>query len=229
MDGATEGVPCPPSCPPAGGPRLEALLGRIRSLHRARQTVAQELAEAQGHGEGLRRQLQQLEERQAALEGLWQQKQEALRVARLRREEVEAEGQRRRGLCLGRQRDLAGAGEERGRLRHLRRGHRQEFWQQLEAIMEEHQRLRDAHAPAQLEAELVRLEEEREKLLRQERHLLEAEEQLGPEAHVARRLVEQAEAGARRRLEAELGRQQVGLRRRERLWEELERLQRPPQ
>ncbi|XP_074023535.1 CXXC-type zinc finger protein 1-like, partial [Numenius arquata] len=84
-------------------------------------------------------------------------------------------------------------------------------------------------APAQLEAELLRLEEAREKLLSQERLLLEAEKQLGPEAHVARRLVEQEEAGARRRLEAELGRgARGGLRRRERLSEELERLQCPP-
>ncbi|KAM6184384.1 synaptonemal complex central element protein 1-like [Sarcoramphus papa] len=223
MDGDPDGTPCPPM----GGPRLEALLGRIRSLHRARQALARELTEAQGHSEGLRRQLEQLEERQAALEGLWQQKQEALRVARLRREEVEAEGQRRRGLCLDRQQDLEGAGEQRGRLRHLRRGHRREFWQQLDDIMEEHKHLREAHAPAQLEAELVRLEEAREKLLSQERHLLEAEEQLGPEAHVATRLVEQEEEGARQRLGAELGRRQVCLRRRDRLAEELERLQRP--
>ncbi|XP_049649312.1 golgin subfamily A member 6-like protein 2 isoform X2 [Accipiter gentilis] len=193
MDGEPHGVPCPP----AGGPRLEALLVRIRSLHRARQVLARETAEAQGQSEGLRRHLEQLEERQAALEGLWQQKQEALRVARLRREEVEAEGQR------------------------------QEFWQQLDDITEEHKHLREAHTPAQLEAELVQLEEAREKLLSQERHLLEAEEQLGPEAYVAMRLVEQEEEGARQRLGAELGRRQVHLRHRDRLAEELERLQRP--
>ncbi|XP_053908178.1 CXXC-type zinc finger protein 1 isoform X2 [Cuculus canorus] len=201
MDGDPHGLP-------GTAPRPEVLLGRIRSLQRVRQAVAREMAEAQGHGEGLRQHLEQLEERQAALEGLWQQKQEALRVARLRREEVEAEGQRRRGLCLGRQRDLEGAGEQRERLLHLRRRHRQEFWQQLEAIMEEHKRLREFHTPSQLEAELVRLEEAREKLLSQERRFLEAEKDVGAEAHVAARLVQQAEEAARRRLGAELARQQ---------------------
>ncbi|GAB0202345.1 golgin subfamily A member 6-like protein 2 [Grus japonensis] len=152
MDGDLRGVPHPA----AGSHRLDALLGRIRTLQ-----------------------------------------QEALRVARLRREEVEAEGQR------------------------------QEFWRQLDDIMEEHKHLREAHAPAQLAAELVRLEEAREQLLSQERHLLEAEEQLGPEAHVAARLVEEEEEGAKRRLEAELGRRQACQNRRDRLEEELERLQRP--
>ncbi|XP_064296639.1 synaptonemal complex central element protein 1 [Phalacrocorax carbo] len=223
MAGNRGGIPHPP----AGTPRLEALLGRLRSLHQARQAAARELAEARGRGEGLQRHLEQLEERRAALEGLWQQKQEALRVGRLRREEVEAEGQRRRGLCLSRQRDLAGAGEAQGRLRHLRRGHRQDFWRQLDDIMEEHKRLREAHAPAQLEAELVRLEEAREKLLRQERRLLEAEGHLGHEAYLAARLVAQEEEGARQRMGAELGRRQISLRRRDRLAEELEQLQRP--
>ncbi|KAM9584681.1 synaptonemal complex central element protein 1-like [Morphnus guianensis] len=223
MSSPHQGVPCPP----AGGPQLEALLVRIRSLHRARQVLARQMAEVQGQSEGLRRHLEQLEEHQAALEGLWQQKQEALRVARLRREEVEAEGQRHQGLCLSRQQDLEGAGEQREHLRHLRRGQRQEFWQQLDDIMEEHKHLCEAHAPAQLEAELVQLEEAREKLLSQERHLLEAEEQLGPEAHVAMRLVEQEEEGARQRLGAELGQRQVHLRHRDRLAEELEQLQRP--
>ncbi|XP_074713894.1 synaptonemal complex central element protein 1-like [Strix uralensis] len=218
-----QGVPCPP----AGGPWLEALLGRIHSLQRARQAAAQELAAAQGHAEGLRRHLETLEERQEALAGRWQQQQEALRVARLRREQVEAEGQRRRSLCLSRQHDLEGAGQQRGHLRQLRRDHRQDFWQQLDAIMEEHKHLRDAHAPAQLEAELVRLEETREKLLSQERHLLAAEQHLGAEAHVMLRLVEQEEAGARQRLGAELGRRQQCQGRRDRALEELERLQRP--
>ncbi|XP_054664534.1 synaptonemal complex central element protein 1 [Grus americana] len=223
MDGDLRGVPYPA----AGSHRLDVLLGRIRTLQRARQAAARELAEAQGRSEGLRRHLEQLEEHQSALEGLWQQKQEALRVARLHREEVEAEGQRHRGLCLGRQQDLEGAGQQRGHLRHLRRAHRQEFWRQLDDIMEEHKHLREAHAPAQLAAELVRLEEAQEQLLSQERHLLEAEEQLGPEAHVAARLVEEEEEGVKRRLEAELGRRQACQNRRDRLEEELERLQRP--
>ncbi|XP_040473202.1 synaptonemal complex central element protein 1-like isoform X1 [Falco naumanni] len=206
---------------------LDVLVGRVRSLHQAHLATAQELAAAQEHGEGLRQQQEQLEERQAALEGLWQQKQEELRGARLRREEVEAKGQRCQGLCLGRQQDLERMEQELERLRRLRRGYRQDFGQQLDAIMEEHKHLQEAHAPAQLEAELVQLEEAREKLLRQERHLLEIEKQLGPEAHVAMQLVQQEQARAQQRLEAELERRQRGRGRRDRLAEELERLQRP--
>ncbi|XP_066840912.1 synaptonemal complex central element protein 1 isoform X2 [Anser cygnoides] len=176
--GGGEELPTPPA---QGGPRVEALLARIRALHQACQARAQELAEAQGHSEELRRHLEQLEEQLAALEGLWQQQREALRVARLRWEEVEAEGQRRRQLCEGRQQDLEGAGAQRGRLRHLRRGHRQDFWRQLDALMEEHKRLQEAHSPAALQAELVRLEAARDELLRQEA----VEAQLGPEARVA--------------------------------------------
>ncbi|XP_055645916.1 uncharacterized protein LOC114011450 isoform X1 [Falco peregrinus] len=146
---------------------LDVLVGRVCSLHQAHLATAQELAAAQEHGEGLRQQQEQLEERQAALEGLWQQKQEELRGARLRREEVEAKGQRCRGLCLGCQQDLERMEQELERLRRLRRGYRQDFGQQLDAIMEEHKHLQEAHAPAQLEAELVQLEEAREKLLRQ--------------------------------------------------------------
>ncbi|XP_055553374.1 synaptonemal complex central element protein 1-like isoform X2 [Falco cherrug] len=206
---------------------LDVLVGRVCSLHQAHLATAQELAAAQEHGEGLRQQQEQLEERQAALEGLWQQKQEELRGARLRREEVEAKGQRCRGLCLGRQQDLERMEQELERLRRLRRGYRRDFGQQLDAIMEEHKHLQEAHAPAQLEAELVQLEEAREKLLRQERHLLEIEKQLGPEAHVAMQLVQQEQARAQQRLEAELERRQRGRGRRDRLAEELERLQRP--
>ncbi|XP_027638927.1 synaptonemal complex central element protein 1-like isoform X3 [Falco peregrinus] len=206
---------------------LDVLVGRVCSLHQAHLATAQELAAAQEHGEGLRQQQEQLEERQAALEGLWQQKQEELRGARLRREEVEAKGQRCRGLCLGCQQDLERMEQELERLRRLRRGYRQDFGQQLDAIMEEHKHLQEAHAPAQLEAELVQLEEAREKLLRQERHLLEIEKQLGPEAHVAMQLVQQEQARAQQRLEAELERRQRGRGRRDRLAEELERLQRP--
>ncbi|XP_037267429.1 synaptonemal complex central element protein 1-like isoform X1 [Falco rusticolus] len=206
---------------------LDVLVGRVCSLHQAHLATAQELAAAQEHGEGLRQQQEQLEERQAALEGLWQQKQEELRGAQLRREEVEAKGQRCRGLCLGCQQDLERMEQELERLRRLRRGYRQDFGQQLDAIMEEHKHLQEAHAPAQLEAELVQLEEAREKLLRQERHLLEIEKQLGPEAHVAMQLVQQEQARAQQRLEAELERRQRGRGRRDRLAEELERLQRP--
>ncbi|XP_061217210.1 synaptonemal complex central element protein 1-like isoform X2 [Neopsephotus bourkii] len=186
-----------PLHPIAGGPRPEALLDQIRSLHRAREAAARELAEAQGHSAGLHRHLQQLEERQAALERLWQQKQEALRVARLRRAEVEAEGQR------------------------------EQFWRQLEDIMEQHKRLREEHVPAHLEAELERLEEAMGKLLSQERRLLEAEQQLGPEAFVAIRLVEEEAEWAGQRLAAELARRQSCQCRRDRLAGELEQLQRP--
>ncbi|XP_061217209.1 synaptonemal complex central element protein 1-like isoform X1 [Neopsephotus bourkii] len=216
-----------PLHPIAGGPRPEALLDQIRSLHRAREAAARELAEAQGHSAGLHRHLQQLEERQAALERLWQQKQEALRVARLRRAEVEAEGQRHRGRCLSRQQEVAGAGEQRSRLRLQRRGHREQFWRQLEDIMEQHKRLREEHVPAHLEAELERLEEAMGKLLSQERRLLEAEQQLGPEAFVAIRLVEEEAEWAGQRLAAELARRQSCQCRRDRLAGELEQLQRP--
>ncbi|KAM9510666.1 synaptonemal complex central element protein 1-like isoform 2-T2 [Guaruba guarouba] len=225
MDGAEAPAPLHP--PIAGDPRPEAMLDQIRNLHRAREAAARELAAAQGHREGLRRHLQQLEERRAALEGLRQQKQEALRVARLRREEVEAEGQRRRGRCLSRQREAVGAGEQRSRLRLQRRAHREQFWRQLEDIAEQHKRLREDHAPAHLEAELERLQEALGKLLSQERHLLEAEQHLGPEAFVATRLVEQEAEWAGQRLGAELARRQGCERRRDRLAEELERLQRP--
>ncbi|XP_061300101.1 synaptonemal complex central element protein 1-like [Pezoporus flaviventris] len=181
----------------AGGPRPEALLAQIRSLHRAREAAARELSEAQGHSAGLRRHLEQLEERRAALDGLWQQKQGALRVARLRREEVEAKGQR------------------------------EQFWRQLEDLMEQHKRLQEEHAPAHLEAELERLEEAMGKLLSQERRLLEAEQQLGPEAFVAIQLVEQEAEWAEQRLGAELARRQSCQHRRDRLAQELEQLQCP--
>ncbi|XP_071657306.1 synaptonemal complex central element protein 1-like [Patagioenas fasciata] len=206
---------------------MEMLMGRLRSLNRARQAAAQDLAQSQGHTQDLQQQLDQLEERRAALDGLWQQKQESLRVSRLRWEELEAKGQRRWGSILNRQQELAGEGQRRDRIRNQRRGHRFEFWRQLEDIMEQHKELQGAHAPAQLEAELVKLEEKREKLLSQERHLLELEKQLGPEAFVATRLVEQEMEAARQRLGAELGQKLTNQHRRDRLLQDMERLQRP--
>ncbi|XP_027766937.1 synaptonemal complex central element protein 1-like [Empidonax traillii] len=151
----------------------------------------------------------------------------SLRAARLHGKQVEAEGQRRRGLCLEQQQGLEGAGEQREQLRHLRREHRWEFWQELDAIIDEHKRLRNMHAPAHLEAELVRLERTREKLLSLERCLMELEEQLGPEALEGRQLVEQEQEGARQQLEVELGRRELDLQRRDRLAEELQQLQLP--
>ncbi|XP_051627984.1 synaptonemal complex central element protein 1 isoform X2 [Manacus candei] len=201
--------PVPPSGPPGGVPRLEMLLKRIHSLQSARQTMEKELEEAQSHREGLCQDLEQ----------------HSLRAARLHRKEVEAEGQRRRGLCLERQQGLEGAEEQREQLRHLRRECRREFWQQLDAIIDEHKRLRDMHAPAHLEAELVQLESTKEKLLSLERRLMEIEEQVGPEAPVVTRLVEQEQEEARQQLEVQLGLRDQELQRRDRLAEELKQLQ----
>ncbi|KAM4643665.1 synaptonemal complex central element protein 1 [Amazona ochrocephala] len=197
--------------------------GDRRDVEKRARAAARELAAAQGHSEGLRRHLQQREWGPPSVGD----PKEALRVARLRREEVEAKGQRCQGRCLRRQREVSGAGEQRSRLRLQRRAHREQFWRQLEDIMEQHKRLREEHAPAYLEAELERLQEALGKLLSHERHLLEAEQQLGPEAFVATRLVEQEAEWAGQRLGAELARRQGCERRRDRLAEELERLQRP--
>ncbi|XP_068026609.1 synaptonemal complex central element protein 1-like [Melanerpes formicivorus] len=239
---------------PRAGPGLETLLGRIRSLQQAREAAAQELAAAQGHSRRLQQHLEQcewgwgrhpwawgghtegadllaldhtVEEQQEALEKLWQQKQEALRAARLQREEVEAEGQRSLGLCLGRHQGLEGAGQQRSHLGALRRGYRKGFWEQLEAIMEEHKGLQEAHTPAQLELEVVKLEQELGKLLGQERLLMELEEQLGPAGATALRLVEQAREEAQQHLGAELRRREEAQARRDWLWAELQQLQRP--
>ncbi|XP_027598357.1 synaptonemal complex central element protein 1 [Pipra filicauda] len=217
--------PVPPSGPPGGVPRLEMLLKRIHSLQSARQTMEKELEEAQSRREGLCQDLEQLKQREAALEGVWQQVQDSLRTARLRRKEVEAEGQRRRGLCLERQQGLEGAEEQQEQLRHLRRECRREFWQQLETIIDEHKRLRDMHAPAHLEAELVQLESTKEKLLSLERCLMEIEEQVGPEAPAVTRLVEQEQEEVRQQLEVQLGLRDQELQRRDRLAEELKQLQ----
>ncbi|NXK70631.1 SYCE1 protein, partial [Sylvietta virens] len=193
----------------------------------ARRAAAQELEKAQDRSEGLRRHLEQLEQRKEALEGSWQQVQESLQRARLHRKEVEAKGQRRCGLCLEQHQDLEGTEQQLEQLQHLRREQRWQYCQQLEAIMEEHKHLRYTHAPAHLKAELAQLQKLEEKWLSWERRVMETEEQLGPEAPAISQLLEQDLERAEQRLEAELGRQQLSLQRRDRLAEELQQLQRP--
>ncbi|XP_053824121.1 involucrin-like isoform X1 [Vidua chalybeata] len=219
--------PAPPSGPPGGIPRLEVLLRQVQSLQKVREDTAQELVKAQDRSEELRQHLKQLEQRKEALERSWQQVQDSLQRAQLQGKEVEAKGQRRCGLCLEQQQDLEGTKQQWEQLKHLRRGHRWQHCQQLEDIMEELKNLRVTHAPAHLEAELVQLEKMEEKWLSWERRVMDTEEQLGPEAPVLGRLVQQDQEGAERQLEVELGRQQLSLRRRDRLAEELQQLQRP--
>nr|XP_032601560.2 golgin subfamily A member 6-like protein 7 isoform X4 [Taeniopygia guttata] len=217
----------PPSGPPGGIPQLEVLLKQMHSLQKVREATAQELVKAQDCSEGLRQHLEQLEQRKEALERSWQQVQESLQRAQLQGKEVEAKGQRRCGLCLEQQQDMEGTKQHWKQLKDLRRGHRWQHCQQLESIMEELKHLRVTHAPAHLEAELVQLEKMEEKWLNWERRVMDTEEQLGPQAPVLRRLVQQDQEGALRQLEVELGRQRLSRRRRDRLAEELQQLQRP--
>ncbi|XP_041330432.1 golgin subfamily A member 2-like isoform X1 [Pyrgilauda ruficollis] len=253
--------PVPPSGPPGGIPQLEVLLRQVHSLQKVREATTQELVKAQDCSEGLRQHLEQLEQHKEALERSWQQVQESLQRAQLQGKEVDAKGQRRCGLCLEKQQDLEGTKQQWEELQNLRRGHRWQHCQQLEAIMEELKQLRVTHvspglgslahlgvphtpgcpgtpwhhplppvppqAPAHLEAELVQLEKMEEKWLSWERRVMDAEEQLGPEAPVLRRLVQQEQEGAGQQLEVELGRQQLSLQRCDRLAEELQQLQRP--
>ncbi|XP_032601557.3 uncharacterized protein [Taeniopygia guttata] len=219
--------PVPPSGPPGGIPQLEVLLKQMHSLQKVREATAQELVKAQDCSEGLRQHLEQLEQRKEELERSWQQVQESLQRAQLQGKEVEAKGQRRCGLCLEQQQDMEGTKQHWKQLKDLRRGHRWQHCQQLESIMEELKHLRVTHAPAHLEAELVQLEKMEEKWLNWERRVMDTEEQLGPQAPVLRRLVQQDQEGALRQLEVELGRQRLSRRRRDRLAEELQQLQRP--
>ncbi|XP_039567155.1 synaptonemal complex central element protein 1-like isoform X1 [Passer montanus] len=222
-------VPCPvpPSGPPERIPQLEVLLRQVHSLQKVREATTQELVKGQNCSEGLRQHLEQLEQHKEALERSWQQVQESLQRAQLQGKEVDAKGQRRCGLCLEQQQDLEGTKQQWEQLQNLRRGHRWQHCQQLDAIMEELKHLRVTHAPAHLEAELVQLEKMEEKWLSWERRVMDTEEQLGPEAPVLRRLVRQEQEGAEQQLEVELGRQQLSLQRRDRLAEELQQLQRP--
>ncbi|NXV09132.1 SYCE1 protein, partial [Cettia cetti] len=208
-------------------PQLEVLLRQVHSMQKVRQATAQELLRAQGCSEGLRQHLEQLEQRKDALDRPWQQVQESLQRAQLHRKEVEAKGQRCCGLCQEQHQDLEGTEQQLEQVQHLRRGHRWQYCQQLEAIMEEHKHLRYTHAPAHLEAELMHLEKMEEKWLSWERRVMDTEEQLGPEAPATSRLVQQDQEGAERQLEVELGRQQLILQHRDRLAEELQQLQRP--
>ncbi|XP_041262254.1 bromodomain-containing protein DDB_G0280777-like isoform X2 [Onychostruthus taczanowskii] len=219
--------PVPPSGPPGRIPQLEALLRQVHSVQTVREATTQELVKAQDCSEGLRQHLEQLEQHKEALERSWQQVQESLQRAQLQGKEVDAKSQRRCGLCLEKQQDLEGTKQQWEQLQNLRRGHRWQHCQQLEAIMEELKQLRVTYAPAHLEAELVQLEKMEEKWLSWERRVMDAEEQLGPEAPVLRRLVQQEQEGAGQQLEVELGRQQLSLQRRDRLAEELQMLQRP--
>ncbi|XP_048149140.1 uncharacterized protein LOC125320772 isoform X2 [Corvus hawaiiensis] len=203
--------PVPPSGPPGGNPRLEVVLRQIHSLKKVRQAMAQELLKAQDRSEGLRQNLEQ--------QSLWR--------AQLQGKDVEAKGQRHRRLCLEQQQDLEGTEQQWEQLRHLRRGHRWEYCQQLEAITEELKHMWDMHTPAHLEAELMHLEKMREKWLSWERCLTEAEEHLGAEVPVVMGLVRQEQEGAEQRLEVELSRRQLSLQSRDRLAEELQELQRP--
>ncbi|RMB88275.1 hypothetical protein DUI87_35346 [Hirundo rustica rustica] len=200
------GVPVPCPVPPSGAPggiqRLEVLLRQVRSM-------------------------QKVEQHEEALEVPWQQVQESLQRARLHREEVQAKGQRCCGLCLEQHQDLEGTEQHLEQLKHLRRGHRWQYCQQLEAIMEEHKHLRYTHAPAHLEAELVHLEKIEETWLSCEHGVMDTEEQLGPVVPVLSRLVQQDQERAKQQLEVELGQQQLSLRHRDRLAEELQQLERP--
>ncbi|XP_068034429.1 uncharacterized protein [Anomalospiza imberbis] len=171
--------PVPPSGPPGGIPQLEVLLKQVHSLQKVREATAQELVKAQDRSEGLRQHLEQPSLQRAQLQG----------------KEVEAKGQRRCGLCLEQQQDLEGTKQQWKQLKHLRRGHRWQHCQQLEAIMEELKHLHVTHAPAHLEAELVQLEKMEEKWLSWERRVMDTEEQLGPEAPVLSRLVQQDQEG----------------------------------
>ncbi|XP_039910256.2 uncharacterized protein LOC120748215 [Hirundo rustica] len=225
------GVPVPCPVPPSGAPggiqRLEVLLRQVRSMQKVRQATSQGLVKAQECSEGLRQHLEQLEQHEEALEVPWQQVQESLQRARLHREEVQAKGQRCCGLCLEQHQDLEGTEQHLEQLKHLRRGHRWQYCQQLEAIMEEHKHLRYTHAPAHLEAELVHLEKIEETWLSCEHGVMDTEEQLGPVVPVLSRLVQQDQERAKQQLEVELGQQQLSLRHRDRLAEELQQLERP--
>ncbi|XP_050840512.1 synaptonemal complex central element protein 1-like isoform X1 [Serinus canaria] len=222
-------VSCPvvPSGPPRGIPQLEVLLRQVHSLQKVREATAQELVKAQDCSEGLSQQLEQLEQHKEALERSWQQVQESLQRAQWQGKEVEAKGQRRCGLCLEQQQHLEGTKQQWEQLKNLRREHRRQHCQQLEAVMKELKHLRVTHAPAHVKAELVQLEKMEEKWLSWERRVMDTEEQLGPEAFVLRRLVQQEQEGVEQQLEVELGRQQRSLQRRDRLAEELQQLQRP--
>ncbi|XP_063038182.1 synaptonemal complex central element protein 1-like isoform X1 [Melospiza melodia melodia] len=231
--------PVPPSGPPGGTRQLDGLLRQVHSL-KVREATTEELARARDRSEELRQELEQLEQQKEALERTWQQVQgggtpsqrdppatppESLQRAQLQGKEVDAKGQRRCGLCLEQQQDLEGTKQQWEQLKNLCREQRWQYCQQLEAIREELKHLRVTHAPAHLKAELAKLEKMKEKWLSLERHLMDTEEQLGPEGAVLWRLVQQEQEWAERQLEVEMGRQQLSLQRRDRLAEELQQLQ----
>ncbi|NXP96067.1 SYCE1 protein, partial [Passerina amoena] len=206
-------------------PQLEVLLRQVHSLKKVRKATAEELVKAQDRREELRQELEQLKQQKEALERTWQQVQESLKRAQLQGKEVEAKGQRLCELCLEQQQDQEGTKQQWEQLKNLYREQRWQQCQELEAIMEELKHLRVSHTPAHLQAELVKLEQMKEKWLSLERRVRDTEEQLGPEGAVLWRLMQQEQEWAERKLEAELGRRQLSLQRRDRLAEELQQLQ----
>ncbi|KAM7028186.1 uncharacterized protein M8220_014790 isoform 2-T2 [Acridotheres tristis] len=210
------GVPKRSSVPvspgrPEGTPRLEMLQRQVRSLQKVHRAAVQDLAKAQDVSEGLRRQLEQLEQHKEGLEESQKQVQESLQRVQLRRKEMEAKGQRRLGLFLNEQQELEGTEQEWEQLQHLRRQQRWQYCQELDTITDKLNHLHVTHTPDHLKAELMKLEKMEEELLSWERRVMETEKLLGPEAPAVMRLVQEEQEWVERKLEVELGRQQRSL------------------